>query len=208
MYKIIIILLTVLVLAFYGSTSAQDKTSFNSNYKPKSERKTLMWSVSGTVLPVATGLGILFTDKDKIKRSYNAYTDKWYTYRESPNPTLPIVLLCSGIIIGPSLGYFYGGESDYGWKGIAIRSTTCLGALIGAEMASQETGEVWNGWSVWSGVFFICSGVALVNSITDITKVRGAIREHNQFIRETAISLTPKYFADSGAGGLELRMTF
>jgi hypothetical protein len=208
MYKISIILLTVLMLAFYGNISAQDKSFFNSNYKPKSETKALIWSVSGTVVPVAAGLGILFTDKDKIKRSYDPYVDRWYTYRESPDPSLPIVLLCSGIIIGPSLGYFYGDETDYGWKGIAIRSTTSLGALIGAEMASQETGEVWNSCNVWSGVFFICSGIILVNSITDIAKVPGSIRHHNQLIRETSMSLTPKHFADSGTGGLELRVTF
>lgn len=215
MTRIIKILLTVLMLAFYGNASAQDKTFFNSNYKPKSETNALIWSVSGTFLPVATGLGILFTDKGKIKRHYNPYTDHWYTYRESPNPTLPIILMISGVVVGPSFGYFYGGCNNRGVRGILVRvGTGALTLAIGGSIATSHRSDEWMDFSGLVAFIVVCavgSVVILGEAIIDIVEVSEAVRERNEESRQknqTSVTLMPKYFADSGVGGLELRIRF
>lgn len=122
------IFLGLMLVVFLSNSSAQDKTFFNSNFEPKSETKALIWSVSGTLLPIATGLGILFADKGKIKRYHGQYTD--WSYRESPDRTLPIVLMISGVMVGPSFGYFYGGEAQRGMTGALLRLVVGTGSFV------------------------------------------------------------------------------
>jgi hypothetical protein len=209
--RVTVIFLVLMSVVFFSNVSAQDKNIFNSNFKPKSETNALIWSVSGTLIPVATGLGIWFMDKGKIKRYDDPYTDWSFSDREDPDRTLPTILIISGIMVGPSVGYFYGGEAGRGISGFSIRVGLGMLTFMGTGIAVSSSDDGWDAISAAAIGISIGSGLILTHSIYDIVKVKSTIHKHNlELMRksQTHVMLIPKYFADSGAGGLELRMTF
>ena len=141
-----------------------------------------MLSLSGTVIPVGAALA-------------EAVQPQW---------------VITGIFLGPSLGYFYGGEAGRGLKGIAVRgSVAAASLLVGAELGLEfnifGTGDADDeGWPI------VILGAAFVtgHAIYDIAKVKGAVRKHNHQLQERSLSVVPTYFPDSDAAGLALQLTF
>lgn len=171
------------------STAGQSQeTGYDSlNFQIKSENTALLYSGLGTLTPV--GLGLAVSDGSVFK------------------------VAATGIIVGPSLGYFYGGEPGRGLRGITIRLGVAAGSfLVGNAMGLEinlfgGSGADDDGWPVvFVGALFVLS-----HGIYDIARVRGVVRENNlEIIRrnQASVIVMPKYFADSGAGGLELRVAF
>jgi len=184
MYRLTIILLTVLLLAVSNNAYAQNNTSFKSGFKPKSETNAFLWSLSGTVVPIYLGA--------------------------SQENEIGLFLFIGGVFIGPSLGYFYGDIPKRGLRGFAVRGGVMLGSLMIGSAMGLETCVFGNsernddGWAVVGlGALFVVG-----HSIYDIIAVPFAVREHNRSLQSASMTLLPKYFADSGAGGLELKVTF
>lgn len=188
---ITIILLALMLVVFFSNVYAQDKTTFNLGFKPKSETNALLWSLSGTIVPIYTGTKLT----------------------ENGGP-VRLLLIASGVFVGPSLGYFYGDIPKRGLRGFAIRGGVMLGSLVvGSSMGldicwcpfgncNSDCDD--DGWAVVGlGTLFVMG-----HALYDIIAVPFAVREHNISLQSTSLKLIPKYFADSGAGGLELQVTF
>jgi hypothetical protein len=159
--------------------------SVETKIKFKSEVQAFRWSLFGTLVPISAGL-----------------------------VTAPVILIGSGLIIGPSLGYFYGGLGARGMKGIVIRlgiETAAVGTAL-IVLSSVEEGDPWDEelGKVVLGVGVIGAGQALVlaQGIHDIAKVKGEVRKRNQSLKERALILSPKYFVHSRATGIQMQISF
>jgi hypothetical protein len=184
--------LSVLLLLLASTASAQDVWNEDLAFQMKSEAAAQRYSFLGTTLPIAAG----------VVSAYNGRMG-----------TPEITLITAGIIAGASLGYFYGGDASRGVQGIAIRGGLAAASLIignkmGLEIDIFGTGEADDeGWPI------VIIGTVLVigHAISDVAGVRDHIWERNdELIRrsQASVTLNPRYFVDSGAGGLELQVTF
>lgn len=178
----------------YTVTGHLNPTREQTPLKLKSETKALRWSLLGTLVPITTGVGtgILYS-------------------RPNDDPAPALVLIGSGLLIGPSLGYFYGGKSDRGMKGVLIRTGIEVVTMVGAGIAVSSGGGDFGDFGNVVAAFIVLAvgqGLVLAHGIYDIAKVKSEVRKYNQSLQETTLMVAPKYFADSGAPGLQLRITF
>jgi hypothetical protein len=182
--------LLVLVLFFLWNVAplfSQQKSTpstTQAKLKLKSESKALQWSLFSTLIPVITGVTMLAVDK----------------------PTPGLTLISTGVILGPSAGYFYAGESIRGLIGIGIRSG--LGLIVVASISANkdiDLGDMGLGKFIPS---VMGSVVLLVCSVYDIGKVESWVRKHNDQLLKTGLIFLPKYFAQSKALGIELKFIF
>jgi hypothetical protein len=157
----------------------------------KSPAKARSFSALGTVAPI--GIGVLSA--------------------VSGNGAGSVILIGGGIILGPSAGYFYGGVGRRGWQGAAIRfcatglATYSLEQSISASLRSDDD----NAGDLWGLVFLGASVVLVADIIYDISAVNDHVRSRNEKLfgkGQSAISIYPEYFADSGASGIQLEITF
>lgn len=188
-----------------GTTGlAQTNTHNFSDYKPKSPVKAAQYSVMGVLLPIATGVALWKIDSPDSPHDY-----------ESLDRTIPVMLIVSGVVLGPSAGYFYGGCRERGATGILIRVGT--GALTAVAAKAAADAHESDGFMDFSGleaaltVGAIGSGIIVIEAIIDMALVKGAVEKKNIRIGQQKgpeVTLLPTYFADLGAGGLELNITF
>jgi len=189
--------LVFIVVYLFFLTFTQDAAG-ERIFKPKSEAKARGLCIIGTLLPVAAGGLIWSLDQPEKK------------YGPSPDRTVPIVLILTGIVTGPSYGYFYAEQPGRGMLSIGIR--------LGIGTATWWATEVAQRSSETSAKFFdhpkdkivaLGSLCLLASGIYDIVKVKNAVRKYNQIIRERrSLILMPKYFSESKAVGLGIEMKF
>jgi hypothetical protein len=138
------------------------------------------------------------------------------TQGEDSYGTPEVVLILSGITVGPSMGYFYGGKTARGFTGIGVR--VGIGALTAmaasgaaANAAKDDQGFGFPDLEAAMTVGAVGAGIIAISAIYDIAAVRNAVEKRNsELIRrsQTSVKVFPKYFADSGAAGIQLQMNF
>ena len=208
-----IALVGAFLLLSSGAINAQDIRYDDSAFQLKSPQKAQAISALSTFGPVATGALWWALDGPDAVRTYDTYGRSPGSYTKDPDRTGPITLIISGVMIGPSVGYFYGNATSRGVEGIAIRGGVAAASLIvgnemGLEIDIFGTGEADDdGWLV------VITGVAFVigHAISDIASVKDHVRERNDeltYENRSSVTLTPKYFTGSGAAGLQLQVTF
>jgi hypothetical protein len=219
MMKNIRIIISVLVIANlegFQLAYGQDLESEKYSHRLKSEKRALSYSLLGTLTPVSTG--IIWWAADGYETKVKSYTvnEKVYTrsYRVDPDRTVPVCLILTGIAVGPSAGYFYAGRPWRGVSGILLRVGTgaATRALIDMIVKSSEGGGGFGfSFPAAAGLIGLAGVTAIiVEVVVDIKNVRTVVKERNSKIQNKTsnITLAPRYFADSGAGGLELNITF
>jgi len=155
-------------------------------FNSKSERKALRLSFFGTLVPVFTGLavdGLFHIDNDN---------------------QLKKLLIGGGIVLGPSLGNFYGGRADRGILGIGVRFAIIEWTTVAAENEAEEAGFV----NFAPFIYVIGSAFLLMAIIYDLSTIERAVRKHNRSLQEKALTITPTYFAQHGAPGLKIQLNF
>ncbi len=149
--------------------------------KLKSEKTAFALSLFGTLLPTVSGFASLYGNTGDVT---------------------PFIIFGSGLVFGPSLGYFYGGRVGRGITGIGIRAGLAAATVVAADEAGKSGG--WGGAIAAS----IGSGVVFVAGVVDIASVPGAVRKHNRLMQEKALVVTPAYFAQHGAPGVKVQIQF
>ena len=167
------------------------QNSQKSQTKPglKSETKAFHLSFLSTIIPATVGIGLAVTD-EKVEEQAVAGG----------------AVFSFGIIVGPSVGYIYGGRSGRGWAGVGIRSALIVGTVLLAA-ATAGDGEIGGGEAP---AIIVLGGVtaATIVAIIDIATVKKAVRKRNQELGEKNWMMAPKYFARSRAGGVEIKVKF
>ena len=166
--KIIVLMLLMLLPVI---SPARSTFEFGPDPRPKSESTALLLPLAGSVMPVTAGLTIT----DSELRRY---------------------LLGGGILIGPSLGYFYCSNAERGLKSIGIRAGLCTGALV--------LGFVFNSWAV----AYLGAGAVIIHSTSDILNAPNVAREYNQYLDDLSFSLAPRYDTERDALMLNFATSF
>lgn len=203
----------VLAAGASGQTPAYDLNDINFEYR--SEEKATQYSLAGTLMPIVAGIVWWGLDDPDSAYEYNSDGRISRAYIKDPDRTIPVMLIFSGLLIGPSVGYFYGDCPERGTTGLLVRTGTGLATMmVGASIASSSRSDGfcdYSGMAAGLAVGAIGTGVILIEVIYDLTKVKTHVANKNmQKARQAGTSLTlyPKYFADSGASGLELNISF
>jgi hypothetical protein len=177
------------MLFFTATAGAQEMKDNSLDLRLKSESTALKYSLYGTLVPIGTGLAI--------------------------HDITGARLIVIGALIGPSLGYFYGGEPRRAMIGIGVRvgigAVTVVAAIAVGDAAAKSDPGSFAGTGEAMGVLAVGSIIVIIHAIHDITKVKSVVAKHNlEFIRQnqTSVTLVPKYFVASSAIGLELQATF
>ena len=158
------------------------------------------YSLLGTFVPLAAGITLISISFSSLDKD-SAYAISGYS------------LVGAGLIFGPAVGYFYGGEGGRGALGMAIRGLV-LAASVGGGMgmiySCRGSGEGLGclGTGI-GGTILIGAGslVALIDGIYDLAVLPGNIRKHNL---QSCLTVQPLYLVSrrSRTYGLGLNMVF
>jgi hypothetical protein len=122
----------------------------------------------------------------------------------------------AGLLVGPSLGYFYGGLAWRGLLGIGIRGL-CAGIILAEGWAlAEEFARLILPWNVLgknraeSGVFLaVGAGVMMFGSaIWDLVSVKGAVNERNLKMRDWAVAFAPLLNLRTRSVGVLVQLSF
>lgn len=166
------------------------QNSEESQTKPglKSETKAFNLSFFGTLIPV--GLGALSLTADKSGVAFAS-------------------VAAAGIVIGPSLGYFYAGKSGRGLATAGLRFLLIPGvALASFATCGWDCGPGDSGYDAAWMILIAGEALVVASAVYDIATVKKAVRKKNQALGEKSWMMAPKYFAEAGAGGVEIKIKF
>jgi hypothetical protein len=194
--RIPFLILTMILMLSTPGRAQFDKYKNPYLYKEKA-KKAEMISNLGTFVPLTAGI-------------------IWWRFGNDNNNTWTgsVTLGLSGMIIGPSLGYYYGGCSHRGTTGIVVRTITgaiTMGTAVAVGNSIESKGMNCPGLSAALGICAVGTIVLFIESLYDVSKVREIVNNSNREKArkaESHIALSPAYFADSNATGLQLQVTF
>ncbi len=125
----------------------------------------------------------------------------------APLPTL--VLTLPAIIVGPSLGYFYGGMPGRAWLGIGLRTAGMGGMVLSFVICGWDCGPGDSGYDIAWATFLAGGGLTVVSAIVDIASVKGAVRRQNEKLKEKSdLAVIPMYFPMTNTVGMGLSLRF
>jgi hypothetical protein len=117
----------------------------------------------------------------------------------------------AGLLVGPSLGYFYGGLLWRGLLGVGIRAigegVILIGGL-GAWFDAWGWDDVEADTRKWESVVLVGAGIVLASAIWDLAAVKGAVNRRNIRARERALAFSPLINPRTKTVGLTLRLSF
>jgi hypothetical protein len=141
-------------------------------------------AVAGTLVPVAVG-GVMLAGAD-----------------ESEDRAGPVMLALGGLVLGPAVGYLYGGRTGHALAWSGIRTGLVLGSFMGAFGVC--------GWGCSAGdpahdaawlIMATGTGLAAAAAVYDLTRLKPSLEAR----RRSTVSLAPIYRAGPG---LALRVSF
>jgi len=172
------------------------QNSEESQTKPglKSETKAFNLSFFGTLIPVGLGVGLgavsLATDKSERGVAF-------------------LSVASAGIVIGPSLGYFYAGKSGRGLATAGLRFLLIPGVFLASfATCGWDCGEGDSGYDAAWVILIVGEALVVVSAVYDIATVKKAVRKKNQAWGDKNWMIAPKYFAESQTAGVELQFRF
>jgi hypothetical protein len=111
------------------------------------------------------------------------------------------LMATAGVVVGPAVGYWTGGASSRGWKGVAIRLGVGVGGTLAiAGICSGDNcpifGDDDGATAVAALVALAAAGVIVGSAVADVSHVRRHVRQRNERIlfereRRARLSLAP-----------------
>jgi len=194
-----------------GVHSVKETDSLSATQTLPSPSTALKVSLVGTFAPIAAGVAVLAIQKPERVTYYQDQYGSYY-YLKDPDRTLPLVLIATGVLIGPSAGYFYGDCADRGAKGLLIR-----GLIAGATIAtatsvaeSVQSDEFLDFSGVYAGLAIGAAGAGFIvtDVVYDLCKVKPNVLSRNNQRLAPRVGLVPGFSPSSGTPTLQLRVTF
>ncbi|MCI0330500.1 MAG: hypothetical protein L0196_06050 [candidate division Zixibacteria bacterium] len=171
----------------------------NSSQRPKvqnlkSENKALALSLLGSLIPATVGVTSAIAMPAGVAPVPGAESDAW--------KNVGLLVGYSGLIVGPSLGYFYAGQVRRGLVGVGIRVASGAALVRGLKIYND------GGSDFGTALYSLGSVFLLYSIIDDITSVKGVVQKRNRSLQEKTVTITPTYFAQHGAPGLKVQLQF
>jgi hypothetical protein len=124
------------------------------------------------------------------------------------NGGIRLSLLFVGLLVGPAVGYFYGGEPGRGWTGIGIRGgvlALCGGVGYAAFHGKNSSDDLGPIILLGSAAFALVLG----DAIYDLSNVEETIEKHNSEIQKAQLSIQPMlHVGNKNLVGLRVGVTF
>lgn len=179
----------VLLAISLGSAPARSQGEVAPN--PVSEAAALRWSLLGTILPVATGAGL----------AARGPTDE-------AGVMVPLVLIGTGAIVGPSFGHFYAGRHLRGATSAGLRAMAAVATVWLSLGPCPLFEEDCSPSQKTAAATFLLAGTGLVVALAiyDIVTAPASVRKSNQAMG--ALGLTPYVSADGRTVGLLANLRF
>ena len=175
----------------------------------ESEGSAFRWALLGTVVPVAAGAAIIALDRPKLT-TFQGPNGEVYggNYRE-PDRTLPALLIMTGVLFGPSLGYLNSDRAGHGWAMFVLRTGVLFGSSFAAMGICGWDCSPGSGDAVAGAVIGLAGlGFTLGSAIHDIATVKRSVRETNRARQRVSAAVLPTYIAATGAPGVAVQVTF
>ncbi len=144
-------------------------------------------SLAGTMVPFVGAMLLSGDDED-----------------ESPH-TAATALGTIGMVLGPSLGYFYGGCSRRALTGIAVRAGLLAVTAIAASKAEWPTIGVFGAGeegNAAAGITVLAATALGVATVVDLVRVSGTVSRQNDRRVGAAAAVTPTVHTLRGSGGV------
>jgi hypothetical protein len=198
-----------LMLGSIRHVSRPDSLSVTQKLPSPSNAVTL--SLAWTLVPIAAGAVIWAIQKPEHVTEYCDGQVAW-DYAKYPNRTLPLVLAATGIMFGPSVGYFYGECGTRGATGIAIRglmvaATVAAATAVGNSYHSEGFMD-FSGLDAAITVGVVGCGIIVIDSMYDLCVVKKNVRSQNDRKLAARVNLAPGFAAGSNTPTLNLHVTF
>jgi hypothetical protein len=176
------------------------------------ESRAYNWSKCSFLVPMAVGSLVLKLQKRKHVQEYGSNGQVVWDHYEDPDHTLPVALICGGLILGPSAGYFAGGCPERGLSGILLRTATAgltVGIVAVAANAAKDD-EFLDFSNIAAAVTFGAVGATaiLFEAAYDISHVKQAVRLQALQKKKAVVSVAPALFGGGNAPGMELKVIF
>lgn len=167
-----------------GAPAAAHAQDARSSFTPKSPYVAVQLSLLGTVVP--TALGIAMGDGAGSLRGW---------------------LIAYGVFVGPSTGYFYGGQVGRGMGTAALRFGILLGAAAGAMGAC---GGVWgcDDPGAANAIVIVGLGAYVASALYDIARAGAAADAWNARHAERRVTIMPRVDPVTPSGGVSVRIGF
>lgn len=116
------------------------------------------------------------------------------------------LLVAEGLVLGPAMGYVYGGVPGNGSFGVGLRALLLLGPVAVTYASSDSWGE--DDRHRAATALAIGAAAAAISAIHDIRAVRDRVERQNRLLTEpTSVRLGPATGPFSGAPGLAVTVT-
>jgi hypothetical protein len=207
--KVVTVIGIILLLTVNGLGQSREFEKKFGSYKPKSEKTASTLSALATVTPIFAGLTIIALDHQRANNK-STPNGNYYSNKYKPDRTLPIALIASGVLAGPSAGYIYGGCPARGIGGIAFRTGIAVVGALTVREIYKSSDIHWSDEGVVPLVLtsVVGAGSVAISAIYDLAKVKDCVRERNETKAGRTLIIEPRYFAASNAAGIGLRLTF
>lgn len=173
-----LILVSFLLVPSVANAKSMFEESFEREQRElKSEGLAFTMSLAASTIPVVMGGAFL------SERSGNEVR---------VNGRLALSLASTGIILGPSTGHFYAGQTGRGIKGVAIRSGILAGTIGIAYMATTGGHSDVKDLIAY-GAFIIGGIISSLHGIYDICTTPSSVRKYNEsLLEENSLILVPE----------------
>lgn len=176
------------------------------------ESKAYNWSKYSFLVPIAAGGLVLKFQKREHLQEYGSNGQVLWDHYEDPDHTLPVILICGGLIIGPSAGYFAGGCPERGLAGILLRVGTAglTVAIVAVAANAAKDDEFMDFSNLFAVATFGALGATaiLFEAAYDISHVKQSVRIQALQKEKAVVSVAPALFGGGSAPGMELKVTF
>jgi hypothetical protein len=172
---------TTLVLPLRAQESPERRDETHPAVKLKSEKTALLWSLFGTLGSYGL-VAIAATGSEARALGYLGLT---------------------GSVVGPSLGYFYGGMSGRGLSGAMARLVGLGGVVGGFAMLWEEKNT-----GLGAALMIVGGSTFVVSTISDIAGVKKAVRKHNGRTQGASLNVAPILSPKSKTVGLSFQLGF
>ena len=179
-----------LVLLLLVPAVAEAKSMFEENFEReqkelKSGKTALLGSFAATLAPIAAGGLLLSGGSEEFGLS----------------------LAFAGLLVGPSAGHFYAGQTKRGMTGMGIRLLVAAGGAYFISHSEEHHPDS-GGWAfAYTG--WIVGGVMLLHGIYDICTTPSSVRKYNKSVlEESTLKVVPEVDPFNESYGLSVVYTF
>ena len=128
---------------------------------------------------------------------------------DGSDPSAAAMLIATGVIVGPSVGYWSAGLTGRGWRGLGIRTGVAVLAFVPAfGICGWNCSVDDDSYDLAWAVIATGAGVGLFSAVHDLSSMKSNIRQHRDRRNDRDAILIPIYDPANRAVGVRASLPF